>query len=136
MNVQQFRLLVVDDIADNRTLLRRFFGDRGFHVVEADSGPAALVLVEQQKFDAVLLDIVMPGMDGLEVLKKIRVGHSSHNLPVIMVSGKTANMDFSLALELGANDYITKPIDLAGALARIRGHLAPMPVEQSARRYA
>jgi len=136
VNVQQFRLLVVDDIADNRTLLRRFFGDRGFHVVEADSGPAALVLIEQQKFDAVLLDIVMPGMDGLEVLKKIRVGHPANDLPVIMVSGRTANMDFSLAMKLGANDYITKPIDLAGALTRIRGHLSPMPAEQSSRRYA
>lgn len=134
--MQQFRLLVVDDVAENRALLRRYFGDRGFHVVEADSGPAALLLIERQKFDAVLLDIVMPGMDGLEVLKKIRVGHPPHDLPVIVVSGKTANMDFSLALKLGANDYITKPIDLAGALARIRGHLSPMPVEQSSRRYA
>jgi len=128
-SAQQFRLLVVDDTAESRTMLRRYFGDRGFQVMEADGGAAALMLIEQRKFDAVLLDIVMPVMDGLEVLKRIRTRHSSSNLPVIMVSGKTASMDFSLAMKLGANDYITKPIDLAGALSRIREHLPP-PLEQ------
>lgn len=67
----------------------------------------------------------MPGMDGIEVLKRIRAIHSPLNLPVIMVSGKSARMDISLAMDLGANDYITKPIDLAAALVRVRGHLAP-----------
>lgn len=135
-NGHQFRLLVVNDVADNRRLLLRFFGGRGFDIVEADSGPAALALIERQKFDAVLLDIVMPGMDGIEVLKRIRVSHTSQSLPVIMVSGKAASMDFALALKLGANDYITKPIDLSGALVCVRSHLAPAPLEHSSRRYA
>ena len=135
-SARQFRLLVVDDVAENRTLLRRYFGERGFDVTEADGGAAALSLIGQRRFDAVLLDIVMPAMDGIEVLKRIRAGHSLLSLPVIMVSGKSASMDFSLAMKLGANDYITKPIDLAGALARIRGHLAPVPTEQRLRQHA
>jgi CheY-like chemotaxis protein len=135
-NNRPFRLLVVDDVADNRRLLHRFFGGRGFDIVEADGGAAALALIEQQKFDAVLLDIVMPGMDGIEVLKRIRARHASRSLPVIMVSGKTASLDFSLALKLGANDYITKPIDLSGALVRVHSHLSPAPMEQSSSRPA
>jgi DNA-binding response OmpR family regulator len=132
-NSQQFRLLVVDDIADNRALLSRYFGSRGFQTQEADSGAAALAMIDQRNFDAVLLDIMMPGMDGIEVLKRIRAVHSRYNLPVIMVSAKNASMDVSLALELGANDYITKPIDLARALARVQSHLAPIPVEQASK---
>jgi len=124
------RLLVVDDIIDNRNLLSRFFGSRGFQIAQAESGPAALALIEQQAFDAVLLDILMPGMDGIEVLKRIRKTRSQSNLPVIMVSGKSASMDISLAMDLGANDFITKPIDLAAALARVQSHLAPLQAER------
>lgn len=105
------RVLVVDDLADNRNLLVRFFTNRGFQIAQAESGPAALALIKNQRFDAILLDILMPVMDGIEVLKRIRAVHSKSDLPVIMVSGKTAKMDISLALDLGANDYITKPID-------------------------
>ncbi len=118
-------MLVVDDLPENRILLCRYFGVRGFMMVQAESGAAALTMIQRQSFDAVLLDILMPGMDGIEVLKRIRAIHSPLNLPVIMVSGKSARMDISLAMDLGANDYITKPIDLAAALVRVRGHLAP-----------
>jgi DNA-binding response OmpR family regulator len=128
---QQARVLVVDDIPENRILLCRYFGVRGFMMVQADSGTAALTMIQRQSFDAVLLDILMPGMDGIEVLKKIRAIHSRSSLPVIMVSGKSARMDISLAMDLGANDYITKPIDLAGALVRVQSHLAPKHAAQA-----
>jgi DNA-binding response OmpR family regulator len=125
LSSQQARVLVVDDIPENRILLCRYFGIRGFMMVQAESGAAALTMIQRQSFDAVLLDIMMPGMDGIEVLKRIRALHSPLNLPVIMVSGKSARMDISLAMDLGANDYLTKPIDLAAAVIRVRGHLAP-----------
>jgi DNA-binding response OmpR family regulator len=128
----QGRLLVVDDTADNRALLSRLFTNRGFETTQADSGAAALAIMELQTFDAVLLDILMPGMDGIEVLKRIRRIHSRANLPVIMVSGKSAKMDVALALELGANDYITKPIDLSNAFARVQGQLERKRTEQAA----
>lgn len=125
------RLLVVDDLVDNRNLLTRFFTNRGFRIVQADSGPAALTLLKQESFDVVLLDIVMPGMDGIEVLKRIRVTHSPSALPVIMVTGKTAKMDIDLAMDLGANDYITKPIDFAVAFPRVQSQLGRRQAEQS-----
>jgi DNA-binding response OmpR family regulator len=134
--MSEHQLLVVDDVAENRALLRRYFGTRGFHVIEADKGETALGLIGRRKFDLILLDIVMPEMDGLEVLKRIRLTHTSQRLPVVMVSGKTASMDFALAMKLGANGYITKPIDLAGALNRIRGYLPGTPPDLSSMRHA
>lgn len=124
-NPGHYRLLVVDDIVENRALLRRYFGSRGFQIAEADCGATALALMQRQRFDAVLLDIMMPGIDGIEVLKRIRVAHSKAELPVLMVSARNASMDISLALDLGANDYITKPIELADALARLQRNLGP-----------
>jgi DNA-binding response OmpR family regulator len=122
-------LLVVDDIAENRNLLSRYFGSHGFQTAQADCGATALGLMKRQRFDAVLLDIIMPEIDGIEVLKRIREVTPKAELPVIMVSAKSANMDISLALDLGANDYITKPINLADALAKVQRHLAPVRTE-------
>jgi diguanylate cyclase (GGDEF)-like protein len=121
---QPFRLLVVDDIDDNRTLLNRRFSKRGCVVVEAESGFVALDLIAQQDFDLVLLDIMMPGLNGIDVLKQIRASHSADTLPVIMVTARAANTDVVEALELGANDYITKPVDFPIAFARAQTQLA------------
>jgi diguanylate cyclase (GGDEF)-like protein len=121
---QPFRLLVVDDIEDNRALLSRRFSKRGCVVVEAESGCEALDLIAGQEFDLVLLDIMMPGPSGIEVLKQIRASHSPDILPVIMVTAKASNTDIVEALELGANDYITKPIDFSIAFARAQTQLA------------
>lgn len=122
-------LLVVDDIVENRNLLSRYFGSRGFQMAQADCGVTALGLIKRQRFDAVLLDIVMPEIDGIEVLKRIRESKAKAELPVIMVSAKSASMDISLALDLGANDFITKPINLADALAKVQRHLGPPRTE-------
>jgi diguanylate cyclase (GGDEF)-like protein len=112
------RLLIVDDIADNRTILLRRFQRQGFEVVEADSGLKALELIDSQEFDLVLLDVMMPGIDGVETLKRIRSQRSASTLPVIMVTAKNESENIVEALGLGANDYVTKPVDFAVALAR------------------
>jgi CheY-like chemotaxis protein len=125
-NSDQRRLLIVDDIAENRNLLSRFFGARGYQVAQAGCGVTALSMIKQQQFDAVLLDIVMPEIDGIEVLKAIRAIYSQGELPVIMVSGQSGGRDISLALDLGANDYITKPVDLVGAFAKLQRALSPV----------
>src|SRR3982075_1367176 len=113
------RLLIVDDISDNRAILTRRFQRRGFEVVEADSGFAAIELINRESFDLVLLDVMMPGIDGIETLKRIRSQQSASALPVIMVTAKSESNNIVDALELGANDYVTKPVDFAVALARV-----------------
>lgn len=112
------RLLVVDDGEDNRTILRRRFTRLGYEVMEAEDGAKALKLIAAYPFDLVLLDIMMPGIDGLEVLRRVRETKSQAELPIIMVTGKSASEDVVEALNLGANDYVTKPVDIEVAYAR------------------
>jgi diguanylate cyclase (GGDEF)-like protein len=124
------RLLIVDDISDNRTVLTRWFQRRGFDVVEAESGLAAIELLTGEPFDLVLLDVMMPGIDGFETLKRIRQERSASALPVIMVTSKSESENIVDALELGANDYVTKPVDFAVALARVNAQIGRKRAEQ------
>jgi diguanylate cyclase (GGDEF)-like protein len=117
------RLLVVDDIADNRNILARRFQKRNFEIVEADCGMTALELIAATPFDAILLDVMMPDMSGLEVLRRIRSGYSPDALPVIMVTANNQTADVVEALELGANDYVAKPVEFAVALARVKAQV-------------
>ncbi len=117
------KLLIVDDLPDNRAVLTRRFERRGFEIVEADCGPEALRLVNEQSFDCVLLDVMMPGMDGTEVLRRIRENFSPSLLPVVMVTAKSQSEDIVEALKNGANDYVTKPVDFSVALARVNSQI-------------
>jgi diguanylate cyclase (GGDEF)-like protein len=117
------RLLVVDDIADNRNILSRRFQKRNFEIVEADCGMTALELIAAGSFDTILLDVMMPDMSGLEVLRRIRSGYSPEALPVIMVTANNQSADVVEALELGANDYVAKPVEFAVALARVKAQV-------------
>ena len=124
MNKVHGRLLVVDDIEENRDLLKRQLVRRGYDVVVADSGQNALAEMARGSFDLVLLDVMMPGLNGLETLERLRYINDRGMLPVIMVSSKDESEDIAKALELGASDYISKPIDFVVAFARIETHLA------------
>ena len=124
------QLLVVDDIGDNRSILKRRFESRGFDVTEAESGHAAIELIESSAFDLVLLDVMMPGIDGLETLRRIRSRKSASALPVIMVTAKSESGNIVEALEQGANDYVTKPVDFAVALARVNTQISRRRAEQ------
>ncbi len=117
-------LLLVDDEAMNRDALSRRLIRHGYDVVTADRGQAALDLLDRGRVDAVLLDIMMPGMSGIETLRRIRLTRSVADLPVIMVTANDRSDDVVQALDLGANDYITKPVDFAVALARIRAQVS------------
>ena len=116
-------ILVVDDLLANRDLMTRRLERSGFRVVSAASGPEALAVLKRGPVDLVLLDIMMPGMTGYEVLKAVRLTRSPAALPVIMVTAKAESEDVVEALSLGANDYVTKPVDYPVALARIRKEL-------------
>jgi diguanylate cyclase (GGDEF)-like protein len=113
-------LLVVDDDPMSREVLARRLARRGYRMLVADSGEAALDIAGRHRIDAVLLDSVMPGLSGLDTLRTLRQTRSAAELPVIMVTGKDRSEDVVEALDLGANDYVTKPIDFPVVLARIR----------------
>ncbi len=116
---EDIKLLIVDDLADNRELLCRRFRKQGFQVCEAESGPDALALIEAGGLDLVVLDINMPGMSGLDVLKQLRSQAKHADLPVIMATAKAQSEDVVEALDMGANDYVTKPIDFPVLKARV-----------------
>ncbi len=117
-------ILVVDDNEPNRDALSRLLRQQGFQATPAEDGAMALQLLAQARFDLVLLDVEMPGMSGFEVLSTLRAAESTATLPVIMVTARASGDDVVEALSLGANDYVTKPIDFQVALARIETHLA------------
>ena len=117
-------ILVVDDDEANRESLARRLQRRGYQVAVAVDGPDALAHIEQHAaLDLVLLDVMMPGMSGLEVLQRVREAHSSTRLPIIMATAKDQSTDVVKAFELGANDYVIKPLDFAVVLARVQTHL-------------
>ena len=128
------RILIVDDVDDNRTILRRRFERRGYEIAEAESGKGCLAAIDAGSFDVVLLDVMMPDMNGLDVLRKIREKHTDVQLPVIMVTGKTESQDIVEALTAGANDYVTKPVDFAVALARVATQVGRRQAEEHVRR--
>ena len=118
------RLLVVDDVALNRDLLGRRLTSQGYQVEMAESGPQALALLQQAPFDLVLLDIMMPDMDGYEVLDRIKRDPALQHLPVVMVSALGETESVVRCIELGADDYLTKPFNPLVLKARVTSSLS------------
>ena len=126
-------LLVVDDNENNRDILARRLVRSGYRVSMASSAAGLQDRINRDAVDLVLLDIEMPDVSGLDALVSIRQEHSSIRLPLIMVTARTQSEDIVKALELGANDYVSKPIDFPVALARIRTHLSHMRADKALR---
>ncbi|WP_437683471.1 response regulator [Sorangium sp. So ce131] len=112
-------ILVVDDSRGNRDVLCRMLQNNGYRTAAAEDGPRALALAARERFDAVLLDVNMPGISGLGVLSALRQTRSQAELPVIMVTTRGASEDVVESLKLGANDHVTKPIDFDILLGRL-----------------
>ena len=123
-------ILVVDDDDAGRDMLERRLRRAGFEVQSASSGREALERVAAESFDLVLLDRSMPVMGGMEVLRTIRRELNARDLPVIMVTAEAQGESVSEALDAGANDYITKPLDFRVALSRIRTQLGQRRAER------
>ena len=111
-------VLVVDDDSSLRRTLHVTLSGMGFTVVDASRGEEALSLVRETRFDAVLLDVDIPGMGGVETCKSLRQSHS--RLPILMLTAMDTEDDKVLALDSGADDYITKPFRLRELIARLR----------------
>ncbi|MEM8931413.1 MAG: protein kinase [Acidobacteriota bacterium] len=123
MSDTQHTILVVDDNPNNRDLIRRRLERDGYRVLTADDGSAGLDIIDHQPLDLVILDVMMPGLSGTDVLRVVRERFSQSELPVIMATAKDQSEDIVLALDLGANDYVTKPLDFPVVLARVHSHI-------------
>jgi sigma-B regulation protein RsbU (phosphoserine phosphatase) len=118
--LEEGSLLVVDDNEMNRDMLSRRLSRRGYTVVTAVNGREALDRIAGGSFDVIILDIMMPEIDGLEVLRRVREKTPAGDLPIIMVTAKSESEDVVRALNLGANDYVTKPLDFQVVHARVQ----------------
>lgn len=115
-----YTVLIADDEREIRNLLRLYLEKDGYQVLEAGDGIQAAKLIAKEEIDLVLLDIMMPGMDGYQVLRKIR---ENSNIPVMILSAKNQDVDKILGLDLGADDYLAKPFNPLEAMARINSNI-------------
>ena len=114
------RILVVDDVPTNLKLLEVRLSAEYFEVLLASSGEQALEICARGQCDIVLLDVMMPGMDGFEVARRIKSNPATHHIPVIMVTALDQPADRVKGLEAGADDFLTKPVDDVALVARVR----------------
>ena len=123
-------ILVVDDESLPRTLLKVNLSQAGYSVLEADSGRVALALLREKTVDAVLLDLVMPEMDGFQVLRKLKSDDLLKDIPVVVVSASDDMNSVVKCLEMGALDHLSKPFDPVLLQVRIRAALALRQLEE------
>jgi diguanylate cyclase (GGDEF)-like protein/PAS domain S-box-containing protein len=133
MKLAPSRLLIVDDNELNRDMLARRLERKGYAVAVAEDAQQLVERIKEVGADIVLLDIEMPNISGIEALKTLREAFSPIELPVIMVTAKNQSEDIVKALDLGANDYLTKPVDFPVALARIATQLSHKRAQESLR---
>ena len=121
--MSQERILIVEDDEDIQQLVRLVLTREGYQVTSAVTGEEGLAFALKGNADLVLLDLMLPGINGLDVARKLRTNPTSQNLPIIMLTAKGEEIDIVTGLELGADDYITKPFSNKVLIARIRSVL-------------
>ena len=119
---QAKRILLVDDLEDNVSLLEAILAEEGYEIDSARNGKSALAKIEASPPDLVLMDAMMPGMDGYEVTRRIRENTKLPFIPILMITA-SESANIPQGLELGANDFIRKPIDFEELMARIKASL-------------
>ena len=118
--MEQINILVVDDEKEIADLVEIYLVSDGYKVFKANNAKEGLEILDQEEIHLVLLDIMMPGMDGLEMCRKIR---ETNNIPIIMVSAKTQDIDKIVGLSTGADDYVAKPFNPLELMARVKSQL-------------
>ena len=119
INVESLSVLVVDDVPLNILLIKKMLSKYTFEVRTANGGQAALDAIAQKKPDLVLLDLMMPGIDGFEVIRRLRADEQTKDLPIIILSALNSEQDISKGFQLGANDFINKPIIMEKLLSSV-----------------
>jgi len=114
------RILIADDEVEILNILKRYLEREGYTVVTASNGEEAIIKFNEHDFQLVILDIMMPRLDGIEVCKRLR---DKTNVPIIMLTAKDEEIDKVLGLKIGADDYLTKPFGINELMARIDAHL-------------
>ncbi len=114
------RILIVEDEKDIRDLLEHYLKKEGYEVQSAKDGESALTKASRETFDLLILDLMLPVMDGLEVCRRLRAQPATAGMPIIMLTAKTEESDRIVGLEMGADDYVTKPFSPRELLARIK----------------
>ena len=112
-------VLVVDDVSENLSFISEVIGDE-YRVLAAKSGSVALAILERNEVDIILLDVVMPEMDGYEVITELKINPKSKDIPVIFLTAKSSVEDEKKGFSLGASDYISKPISPPILMARLK----------------
>ena len=121
------RILIVDDEPDLLTVLHFGLEAEGFEVIEASDGEKGLELARSQQPDLIVLDLMLPRMDGYKVCRALKFDERYRRIPVFILSARSGDTDRRLALDLGADEYITKPYDMRELVSRIRTRLQKPP---------
>lgn len=124
-------ILIVDDEPPIREVLVYNLKKEGYNVIEAEDGITAVDIATEQRPDLILLDIMLPKLDGLSVCKRIK---NTYNVPILMLTAKDSEIDKILGLELGADDYITKPFSVRELVARVKANLRKVDISSNATR--
>ena len=130
--MQKNKLLIVDDEVHILELLRYNLESNGFEVISAESGEEALAIIKSTELDGVVLDLMLPGIDGIEVLRQIRISENMR-LPVIMLTAKNEEIDAVIGLEMGADDYIGKPFRTREFVSRVKSVLRRAQLKEESR---
>jgi len=124
MTQKTFKLLIVDDDPENLKLLSKIFNKENYYIQLANNGEEALNIIDKKQFDLILLDVNMPGMDGFEICKKIRLQSYLNTVPIIFLTAQSDRDSIINGFEIGAQDYVTKPFESRELRARVKTHLS------------
>ena len=123
MDEKTANILIVDDVAMNARLLVNLLQDEDYNLAVATNGQMALDLVDDRKPDLILLDIMMPNMDGYETCRRLKASEDTRDIPVIFLTARTEAEDITKGFDVGAVDYVTKPFNYDELIARVKTHL-------------
>jgi DNA-binding response OmpR family regulator len=126
------RILIVDDEPDLLAVLRFGLESEGFEVIEASDGERGLEMARAERPDLLVLDLMLPRMDGYKVCRALKFDERYKRLPIFILSARSGETDRRLAMDLGADDYITKPYEVKDLVGRIRSKLGPPPAKTAA----